>query len=220
MKKNPFLDRICSIEESLFVDDLSGHDPKLMKNEKDFWLYRPSHHIATELITEEDIELLKQPGRRLLSVGAYPAYLERLLIEVGIPPNNILVADNDPALSDIPGPIQKIIFDMNESWPLIGTFDRIIFPESLCISMSDRLRNHATPASSSDPHPTDALEAELLANILRQALERLKPGGIIRANGPMSHPNVVASMSEKLRAAGIDHTVNYQRFFLSIRPIA
>ncbi len=213
-----FPTRIRALEERLFAGELSGHDPKLMKNQKDFWLYRPSHHIATGLITEEDIELLKKPDRRLLSVGACPAYLERLLIELGVPADNILVADNDPALSDIPGPIQKIIFDMNEAWPLTGTFDRIIFPESLCISISDRMREDPKPVTSSEPHPTDARESELLAAILRQALERLKPGGIIRANGPMSHPNVMALMSRKLQEKGLTPVIDCQRFFLKLQP--
>jgi len=206
-----FVDQIRALEERLFGAELQGE--ARVKSGRSFWHFRPSHHITTGLLTQEDVALLSLPGKRLLSVGAFPAFLERLLPELDVPPANILLADNDPAIASCGGRIQNVTFDANDPWPETGTFDRIIFPESLCIAISDRMRERGA-AKDDATHSADALEASLLAAILRQALARLRPGGIIRANGPMSHPKVFEAMSGKLREEGLTFALDYQRFFL------
>lgn len=218
--RQAFVERFREAEEQLIPDELDGTEAGRVKSERYSWHYRPSHHAAAGLLTPEDVEMLKQPGRRLLSVGAHPAYYEQVLCLLGVPAENIVVADMDPRILQSKGSMEKIVFDMNGPWPDIGSFDRIIFPESLCIAMSDRIKQAGLPAKSPEDttFPTDALEAEMLAHILKEALRRLKPGGEIRADGPMSHPNVVAAMSEKLKAEGCDHIVDYWRFFIAVRP--
>ncbi|MDD4628451.1 MAG: hypothetical protein PHE68_03605 [Candidatus Peribacteraceae bacterium] len=210
-----FADRIRALEERLFGAELQGE--ARVKSGRSFWHFRPSHHIATGLLTPEDVTLLSAPGKRLLSVGAYPAFLERLLPELGVPPANILLADKEPAIATCGGSIPTMTFDVNDPWPQIGTFDRIIFPESLCIAISDRMKMRGMTKIDDTAHPTDALEASLLAAILRQSLARLRPGGIIRANGPMSHPKVFEVMSGELRKEGLTFVIDYQRFFLLVR---
>lgn len=214
-----FIEVIRQLEERLFADQLDDKDPTRMHSPGYSWYYRPSHHIKTGLITERDIEELSKPGKRVLSVGANPANLEQVLCELGVPAENILIADKDPAVANSGGQMEKIIFDATEPWPEIGTFDLIIFPESLCISLTDNIKKAEPHLSqqSETAFPNDALEAELLAVVLSQALQRLRRGGDIRANGPMSHPNVVHSMSEKLLEQGYLHTVEYHRFFLTVR---
>ena len=214
-----FVEEIRALEERLFPDQLDDTDPSRMKSNRYSWHYRPSHHVATGLLTKSDSDDLSRSGKRLLSIGAYPAYLERVLLELGVPPENIVVADNDPAIANSEGSMQKIVFDAHAPWPDIGTFDLIIFPESLCIAVRDHIKQRATkdvPAHAD--FPNDALEAELLSVIIGQALERLRPGGEIRANGPMSHPNVIRSMSAKLGQQGRHHVVTYHRFFLLVQP--
>jgi hypothetical protein len=152
----------------------------------------------------------------LLSVGAHPALLERLLPELGVPKANILLADKDPAIGVSAGDIPSVVFDACETWPDIGTFDRIIFPESLCIALSDRMKG----IESKDMRRKDEQEASLLANILTQAHERLRSGGILRANGPMSHPNVIRKMEEILQKEGRKIDLESRRFFLSMRILS
>ena len=215
-----FIIAVRQMEERLFPEELDSEDDTRMKSHgRYFWHFRPSHHAQTGLITAGDLELLRQPGRRMLSVGAYPAFLERVLLELGISAENLLVADKDAAIAQCSPLLRTRTFDAHEPWPEMGTFDRILFPESLCISFEDRLQREG---QDSDPqrslaHPTDAREAALLAAVLGQALTRLRPAGIIRANGPMSHPNVVCAMSAALEAQGLHHAVEYQRFFLTVR---
>jgi hypothetical protein len=203
MTTKAFVGEVRRLEERLFADQLG--DAGRMKSDRYSWHYRPSHHAASGLVTPDDI------GKHILSVGAFPAYLERVLCELGA--THIVIADNDPAIAEIKSDMKAVVFDATKPWPAAGgTFDLIIFPESLCICMSDLLKK-----DSDVPFATDTLEAELLSGILGQALSRLRPGGEIRANGPMSHPNVVAAAKAKLEQAGQKPVIEYQRFFLRVR---
>jgi hypothetical protein len=210
-RMSSFLERIKALEEEQFPELLHAEDSMRMKSNRYSWDYRPSHHVRTGLITENDIELLSKPGKRLLSVGAHPGYLERLLPELGVPAEHILIADNDPLLLEGEYPFEKLSFDMLSTWPDMGAFDLIIFPESLCIALSDHIKK-AEPEGEG-PFATDALEASLLVSVLRQALDRLKPDGEIRSNGPQSHPNVVKAAQENLGP----HELEYKRYFLRVK---
>ena len=207
--------RIRALEEQEFATQLHAEDLTRMKSDRYSWHYRPSHHIATGLITEGAIALLSQPRKHLLRVGAHPGYLERLLCTLGIPAENILLADNATDFLKEKHSLEKISFDMLGPWPAIGSFDRIIFPESLCIALRDHIKNMHPKAEGLLPR--DAVEAELLSRVLRQALKRLQPDGEIRSNGPQSHPKVVKAARAKLDAEGYPHTLAYQRYFLSVR---
>ncbi len=205
-----FLARVRASEEKLFPDLLDPESASRMRNDGAYsWLYRPSHHADTGLIREEDIARLQSGS--LLSIGAYPAALERVLIALSVPAPHITVADVLPEILNVEGGMQKLCFDGTGVWPETGLFDLILFPESLCIALTDKLK-HLTSRKE-----RDAAEAEMLGRIVQQALTRLKPGGEIRANGPMSHPNVVRTMSAQLRAEGRAHTVHYARYFVTIR---
>ncbi len=209
-------DDVRRIEQALFADQLDPGDRTRMRNDGKYsWLYRPSHHVESGLVTEADITMLSQPGKRLLSVGAHPLSLERVLLELGIPAQNIVTADHDPGIKKIDCPVEKLIFDMTHEWPELGDFDLIIFPESLCIAIRDTIKQEGAVATH-EQFATDAREAALLAHVLGEALQRLKPGGEIRANGPMSHPNVVKKAGALLDAKKRKHSIAYARFFLRV----
>lgn len=211
-----FVEEVRTLEAKMFPGRLDDSDKSRMKNEGKYsWLYRPSHHAETGLITKDDVMMLSEPGKRLLSVGAHPAYLEQLLVRLGIPEENIMASDKDPAFKYAEGTMDRVLFDCTGIWPDIGTFDLIIFPESLCMAVGgDSMKEEDTPDS---PFPSDAKEAGALAVVLEQALLKLRPDGEIRANGPMSHPNVVKAASEKLISKGLTHSIVYDRFFLVVR---
>lgn len=209
-------DEVICIERRLFASHLDPDDATRMKNDGKYsWLYRPSHHIETGLITEEDIGRLTRFANRVLSVGAHPLYLERVLLGLGVPSANIVAVDHDPAIMDVDCGVETITFDATQLWPEIGTFDLIIFPESLCIAIRDTIKKEGMVVTD-EQFPTDAREAELLAHVLGEALARLKPGGEIRANGPMSHPNVVKKAGALLDEKGFYHSLTYARFFLRV----
>lgn len=220
-----FVDRIRELEGKLFPNQLFLDNASFMKNDgRHFWHFRPSHHFATGILTEDDVDVLSRPGKRLLSIGAYPGFLERTLLELGVPAENIVLTDKDPAIEHASGSMEAVVFDAHGHWPDIGTFDYIIFPESLCISMSDHMRDSGvlpdTAHIKGGVIERDIAEAALLTTLMRQSLERLRPGGVIRANGPMSHPNVIRIMSLILKAEGYALEIESRRFFLSIRIAA
>lgn len=204
-----FLAHVRALEEKMFGDLLDPKDPMRMQSNKYSWLYRPSHHVESGLITEEDIELLKNGGT-LLSLGAHPGYLEQVIVALGVPSKNIVTADSDAAILDTD--VHPLHFSMHDEWPLETKFDRIIFPESLCIALSKKLEQEGWLQNKKD-HSSDAREAELLGNILQQALDHLKPNGIIRANGPQSHPNIIKRVQEKISCE-----ITYERFLMKVTP--
>ena len=198
----------------MFGAELDSDDATRMKSTEYSWLYRPSHHVKTGLVIEADIALLSQPGKRILSVGAQPAYLERVLVELGVPAGNILVADTLPAImgaSEIP----SVAFDMLQEWPEIGMFDLILFPESMCIALTDKIDTMGLHGG--EKFATDTLESELLTTVLTEALRHLRPDGEIRANGPQSHPKVVAMARKNLLDEKAAHALDYERYFLRVR---
>ncbi len=209
-----FLATVRSLEERLFSDALDPNDVTRMKNPAYSWLYRPSHHVESGLLTEQDVERLKH-GATMLSVGAHPAHLERLLLELGVPASAITLADTNPELVASTSPLRRMIFDMTAPWPALGRFDLIVFPESLCIALSNILDQEKPQGEG--PYPHDDREAELLAFVLEHALEHLADGGEIRANGPQSHPNVVRKASAFLEQKGLSHALDYDRYFLRLK---
>ncbi len=210
-----FVARVRELEERLFPDACDSNDSVHMKSDGYSWLYRPSHHASTGLVTDADVTLLSRQGTRLLSVGAHPASLERTLVALGVPAENIVAADVLPVDAETDRPFERVQFDMLGSWPDIGMFDRIIFPESLCIALADRLKQVGPHGDT--PFATDALETRLLSEVLCSALARLRPGGEIRMNGPQSHPNVVKAARSLVEARGFRHTLDYKRYFLTVR---
>ena len=210
-----FVAQVREVEERLFPELLDPDHPHRLSSARRSWEYRPSHHVRRGLVGVADLEVLAGAGRRVLSVGAHPCCLERLLCELGVPPEKVVVADRDPDVAAC-APGAWAVFDLLERWPELGRFDLVLFPESLCIALSDRVAAQG-PHGGSGAFPGDALEARLLAHMVGEALVRLAPGGEIRADGPMSHPNVVRTASEALDAAGLQHVLEYDRFFLRVR---
>jgi hypothetical protein len=214
MPDDDFISRVRAAEERLFRDRLDPADATRLLHDGYSWHYRPSHHAATGLVTSEDF------GKTILSIGAHPACFERILVELGLPRERLLVADHEPRLPEEAPGLRTIVFDVTEPWPEIGAFDLIVFPESLCIALADRIDREGRPAPTADDEfPADAREAELLAGVLMEALGRLKRGGEIRANGPQSHPNVVTAARAVLERQGFAHELEYERYFLIVRPL-
>jgi hypothetical protein len=210
---------VADIEQRLFADLLDPADATRLRSDRRAWHYRPSHHIRRGLCTPSDIIRLQQPGARLLSIGAWPLVFERTLLELGVPVAHLMVADSDPDILTAQHTFEARAFDLTQVWPLdLGTFDLIIFPESLCIALTDCLRQQGQVLGAVGDHfPADEPQAELLARVCAQALAHLRGGGEIRADGPMPHPKVVQRASQLLLEAGWPHTLRYERYLLQVQ---
>ena len=209
-----FLAEVRAVEERLFPELLDPELPRRLLGVRRYREFRPSHHVSRGLLLAPDLAQLSLPGRRLLSVGAYPACFEYLLCTMGLPAENLVVSDNDPAIAGCRGTMEKVVFDLFEPWPELGAFDMIVFPESLCMALGDRVAVAAP--ESMVPFPKDQVAGRLLAQVLGEALKRLRPDGEIRADGPMSHPNVFRIASVELETAGVPHRIEYERFFVRV----
>ncbi len=78
-------------------------------------------------------------GKRMLSVGVGPGILEKTLLALSVPSENIDVADITlhPEIKE--APFRKFEFDLTREWPNFRRkYDYILFPESLCIEKLKR----------------------------------------------------------------------------------
>lgn len=225
-----FVEKVRRLEERLFSDNLEPYCPDDMKNEgRNYMHFRPSHHFETGLVTEEDVENLRRPTARLLSIGAFPPFLERTLIELGIPATNIVIADEEPAILQADIPCKKVLLNVKGDWPDIGTFDRIIFPESLGVATDMSTNASGKQIFLTDPKfpevlsivkDYDAVELSIFMKVIKEVSKRLRPEGIMRANGPSAHPHVIGAMHLALRELGYNHIIEYWDYFLSIKKTA
>ena len=130
-------------------------------------VFLPSWHFKTKVMTSEMVEDLRaNRTKRLLSVGAGPAYLEIFLTCLGIKHKQIELADIHP--SNLPECFRKHYLDMHHDWPTLGTtYDYIIFPESILLNVKR----------------TDEERIDALYGLLNKCLLILKKGGEIHMNG-------------------------------------
>ncbi|MBN1779155.1 MAG: hypothetical protein JW816_02980 [Candidatus Buchananbacteria bacterium] len=130
----------------------------------------------------------------MLSVGAGAAYLERLLVHLGVNKDNIILADVEP--KHLPDDFQIKIFDMFEEWPEFKDrqkFDLIIFPEN--------------PSINVHCHKYGEPEIQTFSSIFAKALQNLKLEGEIKMTGNPTGPEITEKVEQELRKAGYNVTV-------------
>lgn len=112
--------------------DADGFSPNHMTDsETRYFYFSPLTYFRNELVDEQMINDLKT-DKRMLSVGAGRADLERVLEEgYGIPANHITIADIRLHSKARQTSFPMHEFDMKKEWPKFDAkFDYIIFPES------------------------------------------------------------------------------------------
>ena len=152
-----------------------------------YFYFAPSWHFRSGLITENDVKnFLFDSSKKLLSIGSGAAFLEKLLVKLGIGKDNIVLSDIDP--KDLPHSFKSKIIDMYSNWADLGNeqYDLIIFPESVLINRFD----------------TDEQRQDGLYHIILQSLQHLLPNGIIRINGHSQAPWNIDAVIEKLKNEG------------------
>jgi len=161
-----------------------------------YFYFTPEWHIRdgqNGLITADNFnDLYTNPRARLLSVGAGPALLEETLVDLGIQPQQIHVADLD--LTHTPSTFSnRYEFDMWQPWPQLSTkFDVIIFPES---------------ASSLSIFPFQDRVGKMIQLAL-QATSVLTDDGEIRMNGVQLIEGQAEEISQALSQTGIQFAYN------------
>lgn len=192
-ESKPYWHKIRELEAQLFPE-FKEEDYSFTSPETNYAYYAPNVHFRKGLVTEANVEnFLEDPDKKMLSVGAGPAYLERLLVHLGINKDRITLADIEP--HDLPDGFARKIFDMSKEWPEFNEdekFDLIVFPESPPIN---------------DFNKSDEQIVKDFSLLIERALHHLQPDGEIKMTGNPNHPMVVEKVEQELRKMGHDVTV-------------
>jgi hypothetical protein len=132
--------------------------------------FSPLYHFMRGVMTIEDIiELVEHKEKKAMVVGTGYGFLEEVLIETGVQPNQIHSADIDLTRfteTELKGKITSHQFNMYEEWPhLEETFDFILFPE-------------AFPELNQGTDSNEIIQK--LTHVLHSSSRALKETGIIR----------------------------------------
>ncbi|MBT3817460.1 MAG: hypothetical protein HOE80_01310 [Candidatus Magasanikbacteria bacterium] len=183
----PYWEHIRKAEQELFPE-FETEDFCIDSPETNNFYFAPNWHFREGLITEEDIEHFKKnTEQKILSIGSGPAYLERLLVSLDIPKENITLSDINP--QDLPDDFEKETFNMLEKWPTLNNeekFDLIIFPEnpSINVNFSGQKRIQA------------------FVHIFSEALKNLNPDETIRITGNPNSTDLTKKVEKMLIKAG------------------
>ena len=160
-KEREFRKRIQELEREEYPEFKDGKPFYI--GEDDYAHHAPSWHFYTRLLTEGIVNDIRENKRKVLSVGAGKAHLERLLANrLRISIEQLVLTDRVPIM---PEGFEQLLFDMYEEWPEIkDSFDYVVFPESV---IPNRFK-------------TDEEKRTGLYHILENSLRVLKPNGQIR----------------------------------------
>ncbi|MBP9836808.1 MAG: hypothetical protein KBC78_03160 [Candidatus Pacebacteria bacterium] len=180
--KESFDEELKSLQRRMFGNRLKNDSYVLTQPGSEHSYFSPYHHFEKGLVTEELVEDLKShPDEKILSVGAGPAFLEQLLVEMGIDKERFVLSDKDTEV--MPEGFVNIELNMYGQWPNnLGKFSLILFPESVRIH-SDK--------------PSEVFEL-----LLKRALGALEDDGEIRMDGHGQNTKVTDKIEAHLREQG------------------
>lgn len=157
----------------------------------------PSYHFRKGLITEKNLnDLINDPSKKLLSVGAGYAYLEKFLVYKGIKNENITLADINKDL--MPQEFHTITMNMFDDWKevLDNKYDLIIFPESV-FTYSDS--NFDKKKFNSDNlYERNNNIINLIYKLILKSIKHLKSNGEIRMTTPILYSSLMDNLVDKL----------------------
>lgn len=176
-KSKEFLEEIREREKKDFPELAADNDWIVGP---DYYFFYPSSFFKEGLITEQDIGTLKKPEGKILSVGSGRAYLERMLVKLGVPVENVSLAD--VSRQNLPSGFRTHIFDMHGEWPQLeeGPFDLIIIPQAFYVSTFSPSSQEKTIAKLGWRPSFHMFIACMLNEVILKALQHLKPGGELR----------------------------------------
>ncbi len=162
--KKKYWEKIRELEMTKFPEfkNIEVYTPP---DTKEYFYFSPSWYFHAGMITEADVKDLIRKDSKILSVGSGPAFLERMLADLGIKKENIILSDINEAV--LPKDFKYFVFDMYGKWniPEQEKYDLIIFPESTFLH---------------ERYEDDIEKEKALYGLISEALKHLKPGGEIR----------------------------------------
>ncbi len=190
--KVPYWQKVRAIEKEMFPE-FKDEDFCIDSPETNNFYFSPSHNFRSGLMTGEHVESFKKDlDKKMLSVGSGPAFLERLLVKMGVDKDSITLSDINSL--DLPDDLKKEVFDMLEDWPdFEDDFNLIIFPE--CPAFNIRYQYGEERSDG-------------FVSVFAKALDRLKEGGEIRITGNPNSVEITNEVQRKLVDAGYEVEVD------------
>ncbi len=173
---------IKQLQEKEFPGEID-HNEHIPRFDGSYIMFAPSHHFrpASSLMTKELVDDLSENGKKILSVGCGPAYLERLLVSrLGVDKDQITLADISSEY--VPEGFRFYQFDMHKDWPSFDrTYDYVLFPESVLLNVNFSSKRGCFIGLHRQPERERGL-----SNILYRSLSVLnKPGQVRMTSGVM-----------------------------------
>jgi hypothetical protein len=187
-KEMEFISKVKLLEQKLFPE--FENEISRPFDESGPFQFAPSVHFKNRLITGQDIDgFILDKEKKILSLGSGQAYLERLLVGLGVSKEAITVSDQNKDILPEEG-FQQVVFNFNQQWPDFAgqQFDLIIAGDS--IMLESNLESLGR-------------KQEYLFNALRSAFSNLKPGGEIRFDDHFQEEEFFDDVNKKLESDGI-----------------
>lgn len=188
---------------------------------KKYFYFSPSWHFKRGLITESDINKFSADNSKtILSLGSGPAFLERMLVKLGIRQENITLSDIDPEI--LPADFKSVNVNINGDWEDLKEekFDLIIFPESyLAVSLREDSVDIDGEKFFGQLDKLNKKKEDGLYKTVVQSLKHLKDGGVIRITGHAGHidEDIVSAVTQKLAQEGQNVEIIYKRLLVEIK---
>lgn len=156
--------------------------------------FAPNYHFKYGLVSESDIERFSHDKtKKLLSIGSGAAYLERLLVELGVPKENVVLSDI--VQEALPKNFKTKVFDKQGDWAELGEekFDLIIFPASA-------LLNDEPDEYSWEQSLKHRIQG--LYHLLSKSLDHLNERGVVRLDAHNQIDETIEPTMSMLTEAG------------------
>jgi hypothetical protein len=191
-RKIAFVDRMKELENQMVPEFQSSLSDSIVPQDTNYLYFKPSRFGELGVFSEDDLDLfLSDRNKSMLSMGAGKGYLEKVLINMGLELNQVLVTDSDPKV--LPQDLNTAIIDIHKKWSLKERkFDLIIFPESLGVSIGHKteeltgfsLRSH---------------NIRLFIKVMQEAAKHLTENGEIRISGSNLDEEALKAREEELK---------------------
>ncbi len=193
--------RIRELEMSMFPE-FQEEDIHASKNINYFY-FAPSWHFRSGLVSERDVQdFLSHDSKKILSIGSGAAFLEKLLVKLGINKENITLSDINP--KDLPSEFKSKTIDMYSDWGDLDQeqYDLIIFPESVLLNVRFKI---------------DKQRQDGLYHLILQSLKHLCENGTIRINGHSQVSENIHAVIERLKNDGYTVEITFTDNLIEVK---
>ncbi len=182
--------------------EFQGEDIHASQNTNYFY-FAPSWHFRSGLVNEQDVQdFLSHDSKKILSIGSGAAFLEKLLVKLGINKENITLSDINP--KDVPSDFRSKTIDMYNEWGDLGQeqYDLILFPESVLLNVRFK---------------TDRQRQDGLYHLILQSLQHLSTHGTIRINGHSQVSENIYAVMERLKNEGYTVEITFTSNLIEVK---